>query len=241
MGLVDPPLLVLVHGLLGFSHIGPIAYFRGIEATTRALGLTVLIPGLPSVASIADRATVLARTLRDRSEQRFVLIGHSMGGLDARFVAAHLDPDHRVRAVITVATPHRGTQVAERILTTSSLVVGFAASMMRTALTDLTPSVRRDNPIPDRGDVAYGSYVACRPEREVAAPLRPFARMMQEPNDGLVPAPSAHWGASLGSVRADHFEIVGWSLGARNTAHQRPFDHIAFWRQAIPRAIATAP
>ncbi|HEY0254460.1 MAG TPA: alpha/beta fold hydrolase, partial [Kofleriaceae bacterium] len=42
---------------------------------------------------------------------KVVIIGHSQGGLDARWAAAH-DPSS-VAAVVTVATPHRGSPVAD--------------------------------------------------------------------------------------------------------------------------------
>lgn len=41
------------------------------------------------------------------------LIGHSMGGMDARYMAANLDPDHLIKTVTTLSTPHRGTPIAD--------------------------------------------------------------------------------------------------------------------------------
>lgn len=45
--------------------------------------------------------------------RRVHLIGHSLGGIDARFLAAHLDPNRRVASVTTVASPHWGTPLAD--------------------------------------------------------------------------------------------------------------------------------
>jgi triacylglycerol lipase len=41
------------------------------------------------------------------------LVGHSMGGMDARFMAANLDPDGLIKTVTTLSTPHWGTPVAD--------------------------------------------------------------------------------------------------------------------------------
>ena len=230
------PLPVLLHGFLGFRHVGPIHYFRGIEAALRADGCVPLIPTLPPVGTVADRAEVLASVLRRHPADAFVLLGHSMGGLDARFLAAHLDPDHRVKAVVTVATPHLGTAVAQRLLDGGSPFSALARRYLRAALRELDPEVRRREPILDRVGVDYISYAATRPASELPLWLAPFTKTAKYANDGLVGQKSAAWGEFRGSVRADHFEVVGWSLGLPNRAAGRPFDHIMFWRQIADHA-----
>ena len=63
----------------------------------------------PSAAHSSSRniQSVLAST----GASKVVIIGHSQGGMDARWAASN-DPD-QVAAVITVATPHRGSPVAD--------------------------------------------------------------------------------------------------------------------------------
>src|ERR1700686_3846131 len=136
------PVPVLVHGFLGFARVGPVEYFRGVERALRADGIVPLIPTLPPAASIAERAIVLAKQLTNHSAAKFVLLGHSMGGLDGRYLIANLDPDHRVGALITVATPHRGTPVAVRLLKDRGLLPTIARRYWRHALTDLDPHTR---------------------------------------------------------------------------------------------------
>src|SRR5205814_1408651 len=41
------------------------------------------------------------------------VIGHSMGGLDARFMVAKLGMETRVLSLTTVGTPHRGSPFAD--------------------------------------------------------------------------------------------------------------------------------
>jgi len=231
---------VLVHGFLGFDRIGPLEYFRGVDRALRSDGLSPLIPRLPPASSIAERAAALAAFLRPRSSESFVLIGHSMGGLDARYLAANLDPDRRVKSLITVATPHLGTPIARRMLDGHGPLSPIGRRFWRAALRDLTPETRRDEPIPDRPDVFYGSHAAARPRNERPCWLAPVVGLLSEENDGLVPLASAAWGESRETARADHFEVVGWSLAPRSRRAARPFDHIRLWRQAVSWAISSA-
>lgn len=41
------------------------------------------------------------------------LVGHSMGGMDARFMASNLDPDRLIKTVTTLSTPHWGSPIAD--------------------------------------------------------------------------------------------------------------------------------
>ena len=52
-----------------------------------------------------------------RQLQRPVVIGHSMGGLDARYAAspAGLNQGHRIHTITTLSTPHHGAYMAEQI------------------------------------------------------------------------------------------------------------------------------
>src|SRR5687768_18484908 len=111
-----PPTLALLHGFLGFSHYGPIEYFRGVRKALRQQHIRPLIPDVPGSGTIAERAETLARKLFHSDVPTFALIGHSMGGLDARYLITYLDPDRRVKSLLTVATPHSGTVLASWML-----------------------------------------------------------------------------------------------------------------------------
>ncbi len=233
------PVPVLLHGFLGFVRRGPIEYFRGVERALREDGLSPVFPAVPPTTSVAERAGELARILRTHATSAFVLIGHSMGGLDGRYLIANLDPDHRVKALVTVATPHGGTPVAERLLDEKGLLHAIGRRFWRPALTDLDPRTRQREVIPDRDDVAYSSYASHRPKSEIPWLITRIALgPMQCDNDGLVPVASAKWGHFRGLLRADHFETVGWSFGLPSHRAMRPFDHISFWRRAVSEAIA---
>lgn len=234
------PQVVLLHGFGGFVHYGPIAYFRSVADALRQAGFPPLVTSVPSAGTIAERAEALARQLFCTDISTFSLVAHSMGGLDARYLITHLDADHRVRSLVTVATPHRGTSVATWILESGALVPGLIRRLGSSALRDLTPSARAANPIPDRPDVAYASYACYRPVTELPLWLRPFGRVIPDDNDGLVPVDSARWGTFHGILRTDHVEVVGWSLGLPNRSKSRPFNHLPFWMRAVSDATKAA-
>ncbi|HEY4244503.1 MAG TPA: triacylglycerol lipase [Kofleriaceae bacterium] len=112
---VGPYPIVLAHGLFGFDHLGPLDYFYGISDALTADGRVVYAPRVDAVQSAAVRGAQLVDAIEafraQTGAQKVVIIGHSQGGLDARWAAAN-DPDH-VAAVVTVATPHRGSPVAD--------------------------------------------------------------------------------------------------------------------------------
>lgn len=239
-GFMVRPVLVLLYGFLGFSRHGPIEYFRGMKQALNQAHIAPLIPEVPSAGTVAERAEALANQLFHSDASSFALVAHSMGGLDARHLITYLDPDRRVKSLLTVATPHRGTLVATWLLESPGLIPAWIRHIGRPGLDDLTPEARAAMPIPDRLDVAYSSYAGYRPLNELPLWLRPFGRIVSGPSDGLVRVDSAQWGRFRGIMRTDHFEFVGWSLALPNSQAKRPFDHLHFWKQAAAEAMTAA-
>lgn len=227
----------MLHGYLGFHRIGPVAYFRGLERALHAAGIEALFPQVPPVATIAERAQALAKALFARREAAFALVAHSMGGLDARFLIANLDPDRRIKSLTTVATPHRGTALARWFIESDSLLAASFRRVGGPALRQLTPEDRAADPIPDRPGVVYRSYAGCRPRAEMPWLIGQTAKEIPGDSDGVVPVESARWGKFEGILRTDHLEAVGWSLGWPDSATARPFDHLRFFERAVREAM----
>ncbi len=227
------PVPVLLHGYLGFVQYGPIRYFRGIAQTLDRIGIRCLTPKVPSASTIAERAESLARQLFQSDIPTFSLLAHSMGGLDARYLIRLLDPDKRIKHLLTVGTPHHGTPVATWFLESQKLFPAFVRRIGRPGLDELTPETRLAAPILDRKDVVYVSYAGSRPHSELPYLLRSYGRLIPTENDGLVSVDSAKWGNFRGTLRTDHFELIGWNLGLSSTMIVRPFNHTDFWTQAV--------
>lgn len=108
--------IVLCHGLAGFDTLfGVVDYFFGIASALGSGGATVYATHVPSFDSTEARGEALLAEIEDiaarTGAKKFNLVGHSHGGLDARYVAA-VRPD-LVASVTTVGTPHQGAEIAD--------------------------------------------------------------------------------------------------------------------------------
>ncbi len=225
--------LVFVHGFLGFTAMVlpgySLYYFRHARNSLAGISSAAHFPPVPPAGRIADRARVLGNFLETLPAQNIHLIGHSMGGLDSRYVASLLDSGSRVRTVISVGTPHRGTAVASWFIETRGPVQWAGRGLFAAALRELTPQACEsfNALVQDRPDVHYFSLAGVRPVAEMPPVLRYWGRLLQRgsgDNDGLVPAESTRWGAEAGVFRSDHMELIGWSLARADKVRKRPFD-----------------
>ncbi|MFD4582488.1 esterase/lipase family protein [Streptomyces sp. NPDC058423] len=70
----------------------------------------------PLTCDIRTAAELLGRHVEEicarTGRQRVDIVGHSLGGLIARYYVQRLGGDHRVRTLVTLGTPHTGTSVA---------------------------------------------------------------------------------------------------------------------------------
>jgi triacylglycerol lipase len=230
-----PPLpVVLVHGLFGFDRIGvPFArfdYFRGIAKHLDVLGCHAHAVRLPAARSIPMRAKALVAAIEalGASHERIDLIAHSLGGLDARYALAHLGLAKRVRSLVTIGTPHRGSPIAD--LVTSGPIIGWAHAVMRAvgvpieAVEQLTTAAleRFNREVPDVPGVRYACVVGGvhRADTAVSVPLvaaHAYLKKVAGVNDGLVTVASQYWGETLAEIEADHLAQIGWRMALRNS------------------------
>ena len=105
--------IVLAHGFSGSdTFLGIVDYWYGIESYLENKGATVYVTQVSPVNSFVQRGEALLaqldtiRAIHGDPNLKFNLIGHSQGGLDARYVAG-VRPD-LVASLTTVGTPHRG-------------------------------------------------------------------------------------------------------------------------------------
>jgi len=240
------PAVVFVHGFMGFNEIRlpykRVTYFRGVKNALSDTDANCYFPRLPGGASIIKRAQALATFLESIPEQKIILIAHSMGGLDSRYVISRLDPAHRICRLITIGTPHRGTALAEWTLKTPRLINTLARWLGRSGLEDLRRDTcdRFNTAVPNRSDVEYSSYAALRPITEIPLLFRRWAKVIATEegpdNDSQVSVDSAKWGDFKGTLVADHLELLGWNLNRRHKS--QPFDHIRFYRDLVSSVTA---
>jgi len=234
--------IVLAHGLFGFRRIGfgPLTlawYFRGIPDALRAAGNRVLVTRVHPTAGVARRARKLGEQIREAFPDEPVhLIGHSMGGLDARALVADPWWEGRILSLTTIATPHLGSGIADF----AKLRVGRIYSVLErlgvdhAGFLDVTPGAARDfnrrTPRPRR--LPFFSVAGDPVESDVCWPLRRLHAALEElegPNDGLVSVASATaFGDPLPAWPVDHLRQMNWlSPGGATQPYPRVVRHYA--------------
>ena len=222
--------IVLHHGILGFPNLklGPIRlkYYRGIDRALAERGHPIICPRVQPMAGIETRArelkTILLRQLDVLRRDRALIIAHSMGGLDARFMISRLGMEQRIEALLTVSAPHRGSPFADWCLEhlgrrLGGLQLARACGLDIQAVSDLTIEncERFNQDVPDSPHVKYFSVGASRPWHRIP----PFALHSHKivfdaegENDGLVSVKSSAWGRHLGIWPADHWHLINHRL-----------------------------
>jgi triacylglycerol lipase len=256
--------VVLHHGLMGLTGVRiagfNLSYFRNIDRVIADRANPLITPSVHPTGSIALRArqlkTQILRELKKNkipTTQKLIIIAHSMGGLDSRYMISKLGMDDRVAALLTVCTPHRGSPYADWCLLNLGKRLGGLRLMKLLnldvqALTDLTTDhcKKFNEQVPDAPDVRYFSISAARPWNKVP----PFAlhawRIIQSAegdNDSLVSVQSSTWGEHLGVWPADHWHSINhrYSLDLKNpTGNIAPY-YLKALNQVLTRISSPLP
>ena len=229
--------VVLMHGFGIGASFRRGGHLHDEAMYLRSRGVCAIAPNVSPYNTVKARCEMwenrLSHVLNDTNANQLSLIAHSMGGLDARYLISKMGWHDTVEALVTVATPHRGSSVASLILEQPESVRTWLADMadwlgthiledgsanVRQALRELTPEYVENTfneGVPDHPDVQYWSY-GCQAGRGTEIPIDPIFRYLNNylfekegVNDGIVSVQSARWGDYLGTVDADHARQVG--------------------------------
>ena len=126
--------IVFLHGLAGFRRILGREYFSSIPAHLKSRGYEAAFPILHPSETVEFRSSQLQDFLDQHYPDRRVhIIAHSMGGLDARYLASPngRNQGHRLISITTIATPHHGSSHARLFL--ALRLMQILAVLFRTA------------------------------------------------------------------------------------------------------------
>ncbi|KAB8754779.1 hypothetical protein FH972_026567 [Carpinus fangiana] len=239
--------IILAHGLFGFDELrlaGPmlpgIQYWRGIREALAMRGIEVITASVPPSGSIEERGERLRAIIAEKAAGKSVnIIAHSMGNTNPE--------DVNVLSLTTIATPHRGSEVADYVLSTIGTLwlpriykILEAFGMETGAFSQLSAQYMREvfNPKTiDVKGVKYYSYgAAFQPSLwSMFRQSHAILHRTEGANDGLVSVESSKWGEYKGTlVDVSHLGIINWTNRLRwwvweLTGHQRNFNAIAFY------------
>ena len=141
--------IVLVHGILGFSHLDvplfPIDYFSGVAAFLRErFRAAVFAPAVDPTAGIEKRSEMLRASIETaltkgelQPTESIHIIAHSMGGLDSRRMICKgrvIEANGEktvIQTLSTIGTPHRGSPVADLVALTFLDRIPFLAEAVK--------------------------------------------------------------------------------------------------------------
>lgn len=222
--------VLLVPGAFGAGtggagdFVGSAEYFKDYLRFFERKGCQARIAQFPADSTIEERAMLLKDHVQRLSQAGpqapgpVAIVAHSQGGLDARYAlqALHLGA---VSHLVTVGTPHRGTRLAnwaidhrdrKSWLAWTLRVLGSYDLESLRFLPQMTPEFlekhrEKFEAVPG---VRYGSAVA-RCQSSCYWPLRLLASWSKlGAGDGMIPAESQSFGASLGEYDLDHLSTI---------------------------------
>jgi len=216
--------------MLGITRFPGFEYFKGVRSVLGEMGFDVLIPQLPWGQTIQRRAEYLANQLKYESGP-FHLIAHSMGGVDGRYYITHLGGHKKTASLTTLATPHRGSIIADHEMQT-----WYSPYRHLPAVANLTLSAMQafNARTPNHRDVTYRSYSSSRRIHELPWFTRRFGRLIEGVegrNDSQVSVTSAQWGEHLRTLEADHFELIGMNIWLNPFSCRPRFNHLPVYRE----------
>lgn len=213
-------------------------YFKGIATHLKRHGFETYHTSVSFASGVEIRARELrqevTQILNASGHEKVHIIGHSMGGLDARHMIVHEGMADKVASLTTIGTPHLGTSFAdwglahggEELVEALRLFLnleGFLTLTIeaRAAFNEAAMKSEASN------DVFYQTYASSQPVEQIFSPLKPSWKIIHDAegdNDGLVPVKSQKWTATLlgdgGVVKqvkqhefpkaADHLNQIGW-------------------------------
>lgn len=229
--------IVLSHGIFGWGDsdgdglISMLEYWGGMDRYLRQQGATVYAPQKTAANSNEYRAAELKNKLlyymAANNHSKVHILGHSMGGLDSRYMISNLSMRSKVASLTTLNSPHRGSPIAniiDRVVadwlkpfvgtvidSLTALLYGYGSQESLEGLASLTTAGMDtfNQYTPNANGVkyfSYGSYMTWADpiQHPLLAGLQPACAIggqikgLGSRNDGLVPYESLKWGTFKG-------------------------------------------
>ena len=208
--------LLMVHGI-GFRDLKYLNYWGRIPREIMRNGARVYYGHQEAMGNIEDNARDIQakvfEIIKETNCEKVNIIGHSKGGLDARYMISEYNMGPYVSSLTTIGTPHWGSELLDVLTKLPDGVFRKIASIIDrhfrnlgdrnpdcyTSSRQMLPSYAQEfnKRVKDADGVYYQSYALLMKNMFSDALLCiPYAIMkhIKGPNDGLVCVDSAKWG-----------------------------------------------
>lgn len=253
--------VLLCHGYAAIAGLITPSPLQDPCMILRTHGVIAFAPNIVPYARIETRAEEWIKRMKELKAQygfeKFNVVAHSMGGLDMRYALNRLGAEEHIASLLTIASPHQGSPLANFVLNTPGKVKEQLGSFFDWLGDRLYPSEKSDsvaaveqltpeyltsefNPvITDHPDVVYLSYSAAV-GKGTKAPLNPIYRFQNHyiferegKNDAFVSVESSKWGEHLDVKPISHLE----QMGIRVVSDRKPLVR-TFWLE-LARELAS--
>ena len=209
--------ILLVHGLAAVDN----AFFWGrIPEKLEQEGIKVYHGDAEAWGTIETNAEELAKKvdeiLKKEKCDKVNIIAHSKGGLDSRYLISSLGYGPKIASLTTLSTPHRGSKIADYILSNEIFFQPFIKDFVKIMvklygdkspepygiLRELsTESLKEFNDRnPDYPGIYYNSYFSVMKNWSDNVTFFPSYKYLKRNygiNDGVVCIESAKWGSDF--------------------------------------------
>jgi len=220
--------VILVSGLGFQDHNSVTNYWGKTPDFLKAHGCEVYTAYQDAFNSHVDNAIKLKYRVLDildkSGKEKINIIGHSKGGIEARYMISRLGIGHRVASLTTLGSPHRGSSIADivvgrvplprfvlaRLINIYGRIIGDQRPDSLRAAVQLTKlSMENFNKdVPDVEGVYYQSYASHVNRQYPSVMWRSLAGILHNiegKNDGLVSIESSKWGNYRGLIQTEKF------------------------------------
>jgi len=209
--------IILIHGTAASDNS---LFWGRIPKTFRENNISFYYGKTDGWGTVENNARMLKRNLTDLAEKtgtdKFNLIAHSKGGIDARYFISTLAGDKMVASLTTLSTPHLGTPIADYLMekhlsddsVTKKLIqhISFLFGGQSPSPVELIRDLSEKKMLafnrlnPDMDNVFYQSFASTmkKPQDDLlyALSFKYLTRRAGE-NDGMIPLQNAIWGAKF--------------------------------------------
>jgi triacylglycerol lipase len=241
--------IILVHGVSFRDDVPLIKYWGNLPKIMQKHGARIYLSHTNAFASHVENAIQLRdrvlEILEETGAEKVNLIAHSKGGIESRYMISRLGMEGRVASLTTIATPHRGTCIADTIINWLKMkkLIQPSVEVLRTLAgfigdTDPDPLIAGmslgpaymelfNQSVPDMPGVYYQSYGSVVDNKHPMFIVRIQEKILSEkegPNDCAVSVNSFSWGNFKGLVSGNnengvsHFDIIGFKIFGKNHA-----------------------